>query len=221
MTNRLSGKVAVITGIGSGMGRAAALLFAAHGAKVVGCDIDAAKSAATLADILAQGNEAVALHACDPSEPAQAQALIDLATDTYGRIDVLYNNAAGVHFAPIEDMTHAMWAATMKGELDIVFNACKAAWSHLKRQGGSIINCGSVSGKMAYEVLPALAHSAGKGGVIAMTRQLAMEGGKHGIRANSISPGLVRTSATAALIDRKSTRLNSSHIQKSRMPSSA
>ena len=141
------------------------------------------------------------MSACDPSEPAQAQQLIDLAIQTYGRIDVLYNNAGGVHFAPIEEMTHAMWTATMKGELDIVFNACKAAWPHLKAHGGSIINCGSVSGKIAYEVLPALAHAAGKGGVISMTRELAMEGGPHGIRANSISPGLVRTGATAPLID--------------------
>jgi len=198
---RLNKKIAIITGIGSGMGQAAAKLFAAEGACVVGCDIDQATCNATVQAILASGGEAVALSACDPSEPAQAQQLIDLAIQTYGRIDVLYNNAAGVHFAPIEEMTHAMWTATMKGELDIVFNACKAAWPHLKAHGGSIINCGSVSGKIAYEVLPALAHAAGKGGVISMTRQLAMEGGPHGIRANSISPGLVRTGATAPLID--------------------
>jgi NAD(P)-dependent dehydrogenase (short-subunit alcohol dehydrogenase family) len=200
MANRLKDKVAIITGIGNGMGRAAALLFAAEGAHVVGCDLNEAGSRATLAELLDSGASAVSLHGCDPSEPEQAQALIDLAIESFGRIDILYNNAAGVHFAPIEDMTHAMWRATMKGELDIVFNACKAAWPHLKRQGGSIINCGSVSGKRAYEVLPALAHAAGKGGVIAMTHQLAMEGGPHGIRANSISPGLVRTGATEALI---------------------
>lgn len=127
--------------------------------------------------------------------------MVDFAVASFGRVDVLYNNAAFVHFAPIEDMTYEMWRATMKGELDIVFNACKAAWRHLKVRGGSIINCASVSGKIAFDVLPALAHAAGKGGVIAMTRQLAMEGGAHGIRANSISPGLVRTGATAALME--------------------
>lgn len=198
---RLDNKVAIITGIGSGMGQAAAKLFTAEGACVVGCDIDQVKCDATVQAILASGGKAVALGSCDPSEPLQAQQLIDLAMESFGRIDILYNNAAGVHFAPIEQMTHAMWTATMKGELDIVFNACKAAWPHLKVRGGSIINCGSVSGKMAYEVLPALAHAAGKGGVISMTRQLAMEGGTHGIRANSISPGLVRTGATAPMID--------------------
>ncbi|SAL42422.1 Short-chain dehydrogenase/reductase SDR [Caballeronia turbans] len=201
MARRLEGKVAVITGIGSGMGRAAAILFAAEGAKVVGCDIDEESGSATIDSIREAGGIAVALAPCDPSEADQAQALIDSAVASYGAIDIVYNNAAKVHFAPIEEMTIEMWRGTMKGELDIVFNVCKAAWGHLKERGGSIINCGSVSGKMAYEVLPALAHSAGKGGVIAMTRHLAMEGGKHGIRVNSISPGLVRTAATAALME--------------------
>ena len=199
---RLAGKVAIITGIGSGMGRAAALLFAAEGAHVVGCDIDSASCEATLAAIRTTGGTAKALGGCDPSVPAEAQRLVEFAVATYGGVDIVYNNAAAVRFAWIEDMTHEDWQVTMRGELDIVFNVVKAAWPHLKhRGGGSIINCGSVSGKIAYEVLPALAHSAGKGGVIAMTKQLAMEGGKHGIRVNSISPGLVRTGATAPLID--------------------
>lgn len=201
MPNRLNDKVAVVTGIGSGMGRAAALLFAAEGAQVVGCDVNEESARATLAEIFASGGSAVSLQPCNPSEPEEALALVDLASRTYGQIDVLYNNAASVHFAPIEDMTIEMWRATMKGELDIVFSLCKASWPYLKQRGGSIINCGSVSGKIAYEVLPAIAHSAGKGGVIAMTRQLALEGGKYGIRANSISPGLVRTGATAKRID--------------------
>lgn len=200
--NRLEGKVAIITGIGSGMGRAAALLFAAEGARVVGCDIDGATCSSTLDAIRATGGSAVAIADCDPSNPADAQRLVDYAVATHGAVDVVYNNAAAVRFAWIEEMSIEDWQATMRGELDIVFNLTKAAWPHLKsRGGGSVINCGSVSGKMAYEVLPALAHAAGKGGVIAMTRQLAMEGGRHGIRVNSISPGLVRTSATAPLID--------------------
>ncbi|RKE38631.1 NAD(P)-dependent dehydrogenase (short-subunit alcohol dehydrogenase family) [Paraburkholderia sp. BL23I1N1] len=201
MPNRLNEKVAVVTGIGSGMGRAAALLFAAEGAQVVGCDLNEENSRTTVAEIIASGGSAVSLQPCNPSEPDEALALIDLAYRSYGQVDVLYNNAASVHFAPIEDMSIEMWRATMRGELDIVFNLCKAAWPYLRQRGGSIINCGSVSGKMAYEVLPAIAHSAGKGGVIAMTRQLAAEGGKYGIRANSISPGLVRTGATARRID--------------------
>jgi NAD(P)-dependent dehydrogenase (short-subunit alcohol dehydrogenase family) len=98
---RLNQKVAIITGIGSGMGQAAAKLFAAEGALVVGCDIDRARCDATVKEILSSGGQAVALGTCDPSEPEQAQQLIDLAMDTHGFIDVLYNNAAAVHFAPI------------------------------------------------------------------------------------------------------------------------
>lgn len=202
MLSRLQDKVTLITGIGGGMGRAAALLFAAEGAKVVGCDVDGAACSETIATITARGGVAVALPECDPCDPADAARLVDFAAASFGGLDVVYNNAAVARFAWIEDMTHEMWATTLRGELDIVFNVVKAAWPHLKRRGGgSIINCGSVSGKRAYEVLPALAHTAGKGGVIAMTRQLAMEGGPHGIRANSISPGLVRTAATSAFLD--------------------
>lgn len=91
-----------------------------------------------MATLVARGGSGAALHPCDPSEPADAQALIDFAIEKFGRIDILYNNAAAVHFASIEDMTHEMWRATMKGELDIVFNACKAAWPHLKRQGARL-----------------------------------------------------------------------------------
>ena len=202
MSARLEGKVCLITGIGSGMGRAAALLFAREGARVVGCDVDAAGCKATTEQVKSTGGQITSLGDCDPCDPTHAARLVSFAIASYGGLDVVYNNAAVARLAWIEDMTHEMWTTTMRGELDIVFNVVKAAWPHLKqRGGGSIINCGSVSGKRAYEVLPALAHTAGKGGVIAMTRQLAMEGGPHGIRANSISPGLVRTAATAALID--------------------
>lgn len=201
MGKRLADKVAIITGVGSGIGQAAALLFAAEGASIVGCDIDAARCQATVDEITASGGRAVASGSCDPSDPEQAQELVDIAVRTFGRLDVLYNHAGLVHFAPVEQMTSEMWKATMTGELDIVFNACKAAWPHLKRRGGSIINCGSVSGKLGFAELPAIAHAAGKGGVIAMTRQLAVEGGPHAIRVNSISPGLVRTGATAGLME--------------------
>jgi len=103
---RLAGKVAIITGIGSGMGRAAALLFAAEGAHVVGCDIDSASCAATLDAIRTTGGTAKALSGCDPSIPAEAQRLVEFAVTTYGGIDMVYNNAAAVRLAWIDDMTH-------------------------------------------------------------------------------------------------------------------
>jgi NAD(P)-dependent dehydrogenase (short-subunit alcohol dehydrogenase family) len=83
----------------------------------------------------------------------------------------------------------------------IVFRFCKTVWPHLiARGGGSIINVASTSAKVAYKALPGIAHTAAKGGVLAMTRQLAMEGGKHNIRANTISPGLIETGATRELL---------------------
>lgn len=125
----------------------------------------------------------------DLTEPVAAKQWIDEAVNRNGRLDVLYNNAASVHFAPVEEMTPKLWTETLKGELDIVFMPIRAAWRHLARQGGSIINSASLSGMRALEYIGATAHAASKGGVIAMTRQLALEGAPHGIRCNSISPG--------------------------------
>lgn len=201
MSGRLEGKVAVITGTAGGQGRAAARIFAAEGAKVVGCDIKAEAAEETVGMVEAAGGEMVSMQPCDLTDPAQVTALFDLAVDAYGGFDVLYNNAAMAYFAWMEDFTYELWSATMQQELDIVFRACKEAWPRLRaRGGGSIINTGSVSGKGVYDVLPGLAHSAAKGGVLAMSRQLAMEGGAHGIRVNTISPGLVRTAQTEAFL---------------------
>src|SRR6202012_3092357 len=97
---------------------------------------------------------------------------------------------------------HAQWKKTLVGELDVVFLACKAVWPYfIKRGGGSIINFASANAYVALPGSPALAHCAGKGGVLAMTRQLAMEGAPHGIRANTISPGLIVTGATRPVLE--------------------
>lgn len=202
MTDRLKDKVCIITGTGGGMGRAAAILFAKEGARVVGCDINAGNAAATLDTVRSVGGRMVSLHPCDMSERADVDRLIDFALQSYGRIDVLYNNASMAYFAWLPDMTYAMWSRTIREELDVVFHGCQAVFPHMiKNGGGSIINVGSTSGKIGYEVLPGLAHTAAKGGVIAMSKQIAMEGGKHGIRCNTISPGLVLTNQTRAFIE--------------------
>lgn len=194
---RLAGKVAIVTGIGSGIGQGCALLFAREGARVVGCDIDAAAAERTLAMAREQGLELLSLHPCDLTEPQDARRLVEFAVASHGGIDVLVNAAAFGAFAWIEDMDYqSQWRRTLSGELDIVFLLCQAAWPHLKRRGGSIVNFASANAWMALEGSPALAHCAGKGGVLAMTRQLALEGGPHRIRANSISPGLIETNAT-------------------------
>ena len=202
MSDRLKGKVCIITGTGSGMGRAAALLFAHEGAKIVGCDVNEATGQATLGAVRAGGGDMMSLQPCNMAKRADVDRLMALAVDAYGGVDVLYNNGSMAYFAWLTDMTYESWSNTLREEIDLVFHACQAVFPLMKsRGGGSIINVGSVSGKMAYKVLPALAHMAAKGGVIAMSKQVAMEGGPHRIRCNTISPGLVLTAQTKAFID--------------------
>jgi NAD(P)-dependent dehydrogenase (short-subunit alcohol dehydrogenase family) len=202
MTDRLKDKVCIITGIGSGMGRAAALLFAKEGAKVVGCDINSAAAEAAVAAVRSAGGSIMSLHPCNMSVRADVDRLMDFAEQRYGGIDVLYNNAAMAYFAWLPEMSYEMWKNTLHEELDVVFHACQAVFSYMKKRGGgSIINVGSTSGKIAQEVLPALAHMGAKGGVIAMSKQIAMEGGKYRIRCNTLSPGLVLTAQTRAFIE--------------------
>jgi NAD(P)-dependent dehydrogenase (short-subunit alcohol dehydrogenase family) len=197
MAGRLKDKVCIITGTGSGMGRAAALLFCKEGAKVVGSDINADNAQATLRDAQKAGGQMASLQPADLTKQERCDALVDLALKTYGGIDVVYNNAATAYFGWMDKFTYEEFARTIEGELLIVFRFCKTVWPHLvARGGGSIINVASTSAKVAYKALPGIAHTAAKGGVLAMTRQLAMEGGKHNIRANTISPGLIETGAT-------------------------
>jgi len=197
-SNRLGSKVAIVTGIGNGIGRGCALLFARHGAKVIGCDINVATADVTMRDASVNGTPIESVHPCDLTKPEDVRMLIGYAAEKYGHIDVLVNAAAWGAFVPIEQMDYEQhWKRTLTGELDIVFLACKEAWPYLKKSGkASIINFASANAYQALEGSPALAHCAGKGGVLAMTRQLALEGAPHGIRANSISPGLVETEAT-------------------------
>jgi len=202
MSGRLAGKVCVITGTGSGMGRAAAMRFAAEGALVVGCDINAKTGLETLEQVQQAGGKMLSLQPCNMAVRADVDRLMALAVDSYGGVDVLYNNGSMAYFAWLEEMSPESWSNTLREELDLVFHACQAVFPLMKRRGGgSIINVGSTSGKIAYQVLPALAHMAAKGGVIAMSKQIAMEGGPHGIRCNTISPGLVLTAQTKAFIE--------------------
>lgn len=201
MEGRLHGKVCIITGSGGSMGRAAARRFAAEGAIVIGNDVAVDPASETVQIVRQDGNEMESLHPCDLSDPAEAERLAETVIDKHGRIDVLYNNGGGVAMEWLPQMTAEQWSFTMRNELDLIFHMTKAVWKQMELQkSGSIINVGSVSGHIAYKVLPALAHSAAKGGVIAMTKQIAMEGGPLGIRANSISPGLIETNATAELL---------------------
>jgi len=180
------------------MGRAAALAFAREGALVVGCDLNVDAAEATVAAARAAGGTMVSLQPCQLSKPADCQALVDLAVRSFGRIDVLFNNAAMAHFNWLEDITDEEWDQNRRDEVDLVFYLTRAAWPHLKASRGVVVNTASLNALLSFKTLGSLAHTTAKAGIIAMTRQLAMEGREHGIRANSISPGLIETNQTRA-----------------------
>ncbi len=198
---RLTGKVCVITGTGGSMGRVAAELFAAEGAKIVGCDVNAEAAQACVDAVRDAGHDMVSFHPCDLTDVEDCRGLADLAVATYGGIDVLFNNASMAYFGWLEEISDRDWHRTINEEVDLIFYMTRAAWPHLKVRGGSIINTASVSAWAAYRVLPGIAHSAAKGAVLAMSRQMAMEGSQHGIRVNSVSPGLIETKQTRAFLE--------------------
>ena len=196
MAGRLAGKVTIITGVNGSMGRAAALAFAREGALIVGSGFEQGSTDAVVAEVRAAGGEIVALAPNDLTKPAEAQALVDLAIRTHGRIDVLFNNAAMAYFNWLEDISDEEWDRNRREEVDLVFYLTRAAWPHLKASHGVVVNTASLIAHLSFGDLGALAHTTAKAGIIAMTRQLAMEGRAFGIRANSISPGVIETNQT-------------------------
>ncbi|MGO4003402.1 SDR family NAD(P)-dependent oxidoreductase [Pseudomonas fluorescens] len=201
MTSRLKGKVCIITGTGGSMGRADALMFAQQGALVVGCDLYPESAETTLQMVRNQGGEMISLSPCDLTDPASCAKLVNLAVAHYGHVDVLFNNAAMAYFGWIDEISNEDWYRTLDQEVNLVFHMVRASWHELiKSPGASIINTASVSAWSTYKMLPGIAHSAAKGAVLSMTRQLAMEGRIYGLRANSISPGLIESNQTLPLL---------------------
>jgi NAD(P)-dependent dehydrogenase (short-subunit alcohol dehydrogenase family) len=178
------------------MGREAALAFAREGASVVGCDLNAEAAEASIQMVRKAGGTMVSLHPCRLGNPADCKALVDFAVRTFSRIDVLFNNAAMAHFNWLEDISDEEWDQNRRDEVDLVFYLTRAAWPYLKKSRGVIVNTASLTAWMSFKDLGSLAHTTAKAGIIGMTRQLAMEGREHGIRANSISPGIIETNQT-------------------------
>ncbi len=200
---RLKGKVCLITGTGGSIGRAAALRFAEEGALVVGCDTTPENAQKTVDLVRAAGGTMSSLHPVDLTTMAGCQRVIEFTIREYGRIDVLFNNAARAHFNWIEDITEDEWRLNSRDEVDLFFFLTKAAWPHLKASGGTIVNTASLTGWRVFRPLGGLAHATAKMGIVGMTKQLAMEGREYGIRANSISPGIIETSQSREQLNDK------------------
>jgi NAD(P)-dependent dehydrogenase (short-subunit alcohol dehydrogenase family) len=191
---RLADKVSIITGAGSGMGRVAALRFAAEGSSVVAADYNAAAAEETVRLVLAAGGKAVPA-TVDVSVEADAKAMVDLAIRQFGRLDVLYNNAGIMPEADhsVVDTPVEAWDQVMAVNVRGVYLACKYAIPRMvERHSGSIINVSSFVAILGCSV-PQDAYTASKGAVLALTRSLAVQFAPQGVRTNAILPGPVET----------------------------
>lgn len=198
---RFEGRTCIVTGSGGSIGRATCLRLAAEGANVVGCDIAPAGAEETVRLVEAAGGTMISVHPADLTQRAACDRLVAAAVERFGGIDVLFNNGAMAYFAWIGEMDDDTWYKTINQELDLVFLLTRAAWPELIKRKGCIVNTASLSAWAGIELLPGLAHSAAKGGVLSMTRHLAMEGRTHGIRANSVSPGTIETNQTRFILE--------------------
>jgi meso-butanediol dehydrogenase/(S,S)-butanediol dehydrogenase/diacetyl reductase len=189
---RLAGKVALVSGTGRGLGRVTARMFAREGALVVGGDLNAEAAQETVELVSEDGGEMVSLAPVDLSERDEVVRWLQFAVDRYGGIDVLDNNAGQLRRAHFPEMSDEDYEFTVRHELHLVWYCCQEVWPYLvARGGGSIINIGSIAAITGSRGFRESAHAAMKGAVIALTRQLAAEGGAVGIRANTISPGVI------------------------------
>jgi meso-butanediol dehydrogenase/(S,S)-butanediol dehydrogenase/diacetyl reductase len=199
MGDRLRGKVAIVTGAGSGIGRATALLFAAEGAKLVVNDLNAEAATRVAKEIEAAGGIAASFPA-DVADPRQVEALVREATSRFGRLDVLVNNAAAVIPGPLESISDADWRRTQAVTLDGVFYGMRAALPVMAAQGGgAIINIAS-GAAIAGE--PGLAaYGAAKAAVVNLTKTAAVENAARGVRVNTILPGPIATPPLLAAVE--------------------
>lgn len=201
MTGRLEGKVAIVTGAGSGIGRVASELFADEGAAVVAADVDGGAAESTAESISASGGRADAVEV-DVTDEEQVAAMVETATMAFGGLHVMFNCAGifpdddgGVTDTPLDT-----WDRVIRVNLKGVFLCCRAGLPALEASGGgSIVNVASFVALMGAATAQ-VAYTASKGGVLAFTRELAVEVARRGVRANSICPGPINTPLLANLL---------------------
>ncbi len=199
---RLEDKVALITGAASGIGRETALAFVREGASVVAVDIDDEAGAATVRDLEAAGGKGVYVHA-DVSKAADCENMVRTAEERFGALNVLFNNAGIMH--PADDdavrTEEDVWDLTLAINLKGVFLGCKYGVPALRRAGGgSVINTASFVATLGAAT-PQLAYTASKGGVLALSRELAVVHARENIRVNALCPGPLRTELLMKFLD--------------------
>lgn len=200
MTGRLTDKVIIATGAGSGIGRATSLKLAAEGALVAAADIDAESAKATVEMIEADGGQATAIEV-DVTDSGSVKAMVAATVVAFGRLDGAFNNAGvGGPDGPIADHSESGWARVIAVNLTGVFLCLKHEIAYFQTEGrrGTIVNTSSAGGLMA--VPTQAAYSASKHGVIGLTKTAAAEYGAIGVRVNAVCPGIVGTAGTKALI---------------------
>jgi NAD(P)-dependent dehydrogenase (short-subunit alcohol dehydrogenase family) len=188
---KLSGKVAIVTGAASGIGRASAMAFAREGAKVVFADCNRDEGELAVRTVVAEGHEAWFTRV-DVAKEGDVAQMVEDAVTRWGRIDILFNNAGVLLVKPVEEITEEEWDRVMGINVKATFFAVKHAVPHLRRSGGgAILNTGSIASLAGQVSTPV--YSASKGAIALLTKSLALDLGRDGIRVNCICPGITDT----------------------------
>ena len=209
MTQRLQGKVALITGAGTGIGAATAIRFAQEGATVVLCGRRQEPLDAVVAQIKAAGGKAEAVSA-DVSDEAGFTAAINGAAERHGRFDVLVNNAMAYSWGSIEETSTADWHSNFSTSVDGTFWGTRAAMKLMKTDGGAIINVSSICGFLGTAYMSG--YSAAKAAIVNFSRAAAAEGALSGIRVNVVVPAVVETPSTAGMLSDAAARTNTEKL---------